>query len=80
MPGPPTLSSFAGGSTVSYDLHLLQRARAESFARSASAERRSRLQSRDDSLLAPLLGTTHGDMLSRASERRAAETPPARPR
>jgi hypothetical protein len=71
---PPSHSSFAGGPTVNYDLHALQRARAESHARSASADRRARLKSRDDATLAALLGTTHGDMLARASERRAAET------
>lgn len=59
---------------MSYDLYLLQRARAESHARSASAERRSRLLSRDDATLAARLGTTHGDMVARASDRRAAET------
>jgi len=59
---------------MSYDLAALQRSRAESHARSASADRRARLRARDDSTLAALLGTTHGDMLSRASDRRAVET------
>jgi hypothetical protein len=61
------------GSLVSLDLAQHTRLHAVSNVLAATATRRSTLDTRDDSLLASRLGTTHSAMLASATSRRASE-------
>ena len=65
--------AISSGALVSRDLSVHHAKKAATYAAWLTADRRALLASRDDSRLVPLLGTTHNDMLSRATSRRADE-------